>query len=157
MKLTIEINSGAFFEKIVRSVLVFLSWFLVKGEILGYILAVFHFIISAGLITLLVISHTIYPSVWLKLFVFICLFLIWLQHVVLDVCIVSVWEKQLTTGGITPFHRIVRDIMSMFNLTLADYDTYLIITESVAVGCFALELISHLSAYIIENKALGII
>lgn len=157
MKLTIEINSGTIFEKITRSVLVFLSWFLVKGEILGYILAVFHFIISAGLVTLLIISHTIYPSVWLKLFVFVCLFLIWLQHVVLDVCIVSVWEKQLTTGGITPFHRIVQDVMSMFNLTLADYDTYLIITESVAVGCFALELISHLSAYIIESRALGII
>ena len=76
---------------------------------------------------------------------------------VLDVCIVSVWEKQLTTGGITPFHRIVQDVMSMFNLTLADYDTYLIITESVAVGCFALELISHLCVYIIESKALSIV
>lgn len=157
MKLTIEINSGTIVEKLTRAILTFLSWFLVKGEIFGYILAVFHFIISAGLITLLVISHTIYPSVWLKLFVFVCLFLIWLQHVALDICIISVWEKQLTTGGITPFHRIVKDIFSIFNLTLADYDTYLIITESVAVGCFALELISHLAVYIIENKALGIV
>lgn len=157
MKLTLEINSGYIFEKFTNIILAFLSWFLIKGEILGYILAVFHFIISAGLVTLLIISHTIYPSVWLKLFVFICLFAIWLQHVVLDVCIVSVWEKQLTTGGITPFHRIVKDIMAIFNLTLDDYDTYLIITESVAVGCFALELISHLSSYIIENKALSIV
>jgi hypothetical protein len=83
--------------------------------------------------------------------------LIWLQHVVLDVCIVSVWEKQLTSGGITPFHRIVKDIFEMFNLTLAEYDTYLIITESVAVGCFALELISHLCVYLIESRASSIV
>jgi len=150
MKLTLEINSGYIFEKLTGFIAVFLSWFLVKGEILGYILAVFHFIISAGLITLLVISHTIYPSVWLKLLVFICLLLIWLQHIALDICIVTVWEKQLTSGGITPFHRIVQDILSMFNLTLADYDTYLIITEGVAVGCFGLELISHLAVYLLK-------
>ena len=157
MKLVVEFSSGNLINKILSLVYTFYSWFSTKGEILGYILAVFHFIISAGLITLLIISHTIYPSVWLKLFVFVCLFLIWLQHVVLDICIVTVWEKQLTTGGITPFHRIVKDIMNMFNLTLADYDSYLIITETVAVGCFALELISHLSVYIIESKALNII
>lgn len=152
MKLTLEINSGYILQKVTSLITIFLSWFLVKGEILGYILAVFHFIISAGLVTLLVISHTIYPSVWLKLFVFVCLFLIWLQHIALDICIVSVWEKQLTTGGITPFHRIVQDVLSMFNLTLADYDTYLIITEGVAVGCFGLELISHLSEYLLKIK-----
>lgn len=157
MKLTLEINSGSIVEKMTKLVVTFLSWFFIKGEILGYILAVFHFIISAGLITLLVISHTIYPSIWLKLFVFVCLFLIWLQHIALDICIVSVWEKQLTTGGITPFHRIVQDVLSVFNLTLQDYDTYLIITEGVAVGCFALELISHASVYLIESRALGIV
>lgn len=159
MKLVLEINSSAgnLLEKLVSFGYVFYSWFFTKGEILGYILAVFHFIISAGLVTLLVISHTIYPSVWLKLFVFVCLFLIWLQHVVLDICIVTVWESQLTTGETTPFHRIIKDVLAMFNLTLADYDAYLIITESVAVGCFALELISHLCEYLMSNKASGII
>lgn len=157
MKLVVELNSQYLFKKIIEVGYTFYSWFFTKGEILGYILAVFHFIISAGLVTLLIISHTIYPSVWLKLFVFVCLVLIWLQHVVLDICIVTVWESQLTTGEITPFHRIVKDIMSMFNLTLKDYDAYLIITESVAVGCFALELISHLSVYLMTNKALSII
>lgn len=157
MKLVLEFNSGNLIEKILSFGYVFYSWFFTKGEILGYILAVFHFIISAGLVTLLIISHTIYPSVWLKLFVFMCLFLIWLQHVVLDICIVTVWESQLTTGETTPFHRIVKDVLSMFNLTLADYDSYLIITESVAVGCFALELISHLSVYLMTNKASDIV
>jgi len=151
MKLVIEFNSGTFLKGILSSFFTFFSWFTTKGEILGFILAVFHFIISAGLVTLILISHTIYPSIWLKTFVFACLFLIWLQHVVLDLCIVTVWEKQLTTGGITPFHRIVRDILSIFNLTLADYDTYLIITESVAVGCFSLELLSYLFEHVILN------
>jgi hypothetical protein len=155
MKVVLEISSARFLERVFSAAYTFYSWFSTKGEILGYILAVFHFIISAGLITLIVVSHTIYPSVWLKLFVFICLFLIWLQHVVLDICIVTVWESQLTTGGITPFHRIVKDVFSMFNLTLDDYDTYLIITETIAVGCFALELISHLSVHIMTNMASG--
>lgn len=157
MKLVVEFSSGVIVEKLFFIIRTFFGWFSTKGEILGYILAVFHFIISAGLVTLLLISHTIYPSVWLKLFVFTCLLLIWLQHVALDLCIVTVWEKQLTTGEITPFHRIVKDILAVFNLTLKDYDTYLIITESVAVGCFALELISHLSVYLMTNKALNII
>ena len=157
MKLVVEFNSGNLIEKLFSIIYTFYSWFITKGEIVGYIIAVFHFIISAGLVTLILISHTIYPSVWLKTFVFICLLLIWLQHVALDICIVSVWEKQLTSGGITPFHRIVKDILSMFNLTLEDYDTYLIITEGVTVACFALELISHFSVYLMTNKALNII
>jgi hypothetical protein len=157
MKLVVEFSSEYFLKKISEIGYTFYSWFFTKGEILGYILAVFHFIISAGLVTLLIISHTLYPSVWLKLFVFICLFLIWLQHVVLDICIVTVWESQLTTGEITPFHRIVKDVLAMFNLSLKDYDAYLIITESVAVGCFALELISHLAVHLMTNKASSII
>jgi hypothetical protein len=156
MKLIIEFHAGSIFNKVVSMIQEFQSWFSTQGEILGYILAVFHFIISAGLLTLVVISHTIYPSVWLKLFVFTCLFLIWLQHVVLDICIVTVWEKNLTTGSLTPFHRIVKDIFAMFNLTLSDYDTYLLIVEGVAVGCFGLELISHLAVYLMTNRALNI-
>lgn len=157
MKLVVEFTSETLIKKIIAAGYTFYSWFFTKGEILGYILAVFHFMISAGLVTLIIISHTIYPSVWLKLFVFVCLFLIWLQHVVLDICIVTVWENQLTSGEITPFHRIVKDIMNTFNLSLSDYDAYLIVTETIAVGCFALELISHLSEYIIESKALSIV
>lgn len=157
MKVVVEFNSGNVIEQISSIGYTFYSWFFTKGEILGYILAVFHFMMSAGLITLILISHTVYPSFWLKLFVFVCLLLIWLQHVVLDICIVTVWESQLTTGETTPFHRIVKDILSMFNLTLDDYDSYLIITESVAVACFALELVSHVCDHLMQNKALNIV
>jgi len=156
MKLIVEVDSKYLVNKLTSVISIFLNWFFTKGEILGYILAVFHFIISAGLITLIIISHTIYPSIWLKIFVFVCLFLIWLQHVFLNICIITVWEHRLTNGEITPFHQIVKDILSMFNLTLVNYYEYLIITESVAVGCFALELISHLSVYLMKNKALNI-
>lgn len=119
-----------------------------NSEILAYIIAVFHFIIGAGLISLVFISHTFYTAIWLKVFVFVCLLLIWLQHVILDICIFTVWEKQLITGEITPFHQIIKDILGLFNLTLDHYYTNLVIVEGVAVGCFGLELVSYLSDYI---------
>lgn len=156
MKLILEFNSGKLIEIIASISYSIYSWFFNKGEVLGYILAVFHFMISAGLLTLIFLSHTFYPSIWLKLFVFVCLLLIWLQHVVLKICIITVWEKQLTSGETTPFHRIVKDLLEIVNLKLTDYSTYLIITESVAVGCFGLELISYLSVYLMQNTASNI-
>jgi hypothetical protein len=144
MKLILEFNSDEFLTRVKKTQ----EWFGRDAELVGHIIAIFHFMISAVLLTLVIISHTIYTSIWLKIGVFVCLLLIWLQHVIFDVCVVTVWEKNFTKGSVTPFHKILRDVFRIFNITLEDYDTYLIIIESTAVGCFFLEILSYLSDYI---------
>jgi hypothetical protein len=62
-----------------------------KGKILRY---VHHFIMNA-LITLIIVSHTVYPAFWLQtLVLFFCL-LIWLQHITCNGCVVSKIEQKL--------------------------------------------------------------
>lgn len=145
MKLVLEVNFNDFFNNLFSNIK---EWFKRDGEMLGHVVAVFHFMIFGVLLTLVVISHTIYPSVWMKLFIFIGLTSIWLQHVIFDVCVVSVWEKNLTKSELTPFHSVLEKILKIFNISLLEYDTYLLVIEGVAVGCFGLELLSHFSVYI---------
>jgi hypothetical protein len=145
MKLILEINFHDFFSRLTYRLK---KWLKEEGELLGHIIAIFHFMIFGVLLTLVFVSHTIYPSVWMKLAIFIGLGAIFLQHVVFDVCIVSVWEHNLTKSEITPFHSVLEKILNTFNVTLAQYDKYLLVIEGVAVACFGLELLSHFSVYL---------
>lgn len=123
-----------------------------EDEILGYIIAIFHLMISCSVIFLIFVSHTIYPSVWLKAISFIILFSIWIQHILLDACIVTLFEKKLVHESQTPFHTILTKILAIFNLTIEQYDKYLIVVEGVIIACFGLELLSHFSQFM-TNKA----
>jgi hypothetical protein len=145
MKLILEINFHDFFNRLIDRIK---KWLKQDGELLGHIVAVFHFMIFGVLLTLVFISHTVYPSVWMKLAIFLGLGAIFLQHVVFDACIVSVWEQNLTKSELTPFHSVLEKILKIFNITLSQYDKYLLVIEGVAVACFGLELLSHFSVYL---------
>jgi len=116
-------------------------WVTTDGEILGYILGVVHFLLVCALAVSLIISHTIYPSVWFQCFLYIILLLIWLQHVFLKACFLMVAEKNLTQT-VSPFYNLSKDI---FGISPDDIITYFLIAETVAVICFGLE-ISRLSS-----------
>lgn len=61
----------------------------------GRILREIHHLISYALLTLIVISHTIYPAFWLQtLLLFICT-LIWMHHIATHGCIISKVEQKL--------------------------------------------------------------
>lgn len=143
MKIVIELEYESVKSKLLNLASPVTEWVKNNGNLLGHIVAIFHFMLTGVLLTLILISHTIYRSVWLKLFVFIFLFVIWAQHIIFDACILTFCEKSLTQND-SPFHDMLKKGLALIGLTMNDYNAYLVITETVAVGCFGLEIVSHL-------------
>jgi hypothetical protein len=152
MKIVIDINKDYVIQRLeyfLRTFIIFAyKWLTTDGEVLGYILGFLHFITSIFIFILLVVSHTIYPAFWLQVVVFVLLLTIWIQHVVLKVCISVVAEKAFTENE-SPFHKLLEDL---FGISSTDFSNYLVTVETVAIGCFGLELIANISK-IIHNPS----
>jgi hypothetical protein len=134
-------------ENYTRNIISFLyGWISTDGEVLGYILGVVHFVVSMTIIVMIVVSHTLYPAFWFQVGVFVCLLVIWLQHIFLKVCISIVAEQKLTNSE-PPFFQIIRNIIG---ISPSEFSTYFVIAETMAVGCFGLEIVSKISVYIHE-------
>ena len=128
----------------------FYGWITSDGEILGYILGVIHFMLSVLIFMLLFVSHTIYPTLWLQGFVLLCMGLIWIQHVILKVCITIVAEEKLTNGR-APFFGIVNGISNMFKIPLDRFIENILVAETISVACFTLAFIGRISVLIHER------
>jgi len=144
------------------------KWLTTDAEILGYILAVLHTLISASLIFCITLSHTIYPIWEFKLGCYLCLLLVWLQHIFLNVCIFTVAELSLIQI-VQPSNIYVSHIFTkvaqleppsniylsyifstLMGTSLTEAMTRLIMGETVAVSCFTLELLSILMNHIYD-------
>jgi len=148
MQIIVDVNREAIIEKMAlflnNTVSFLYQWLTTDGEILGYILGTIHITLSIFIFICIIVSHTIYPVFWLQCVIFICLFLIWIQHIVLKVCVVIVAEMNLTQNR-SPYYEIVGEFLhKIFNIKLTDFITYLIVAETVWVGCFGLEIISKI-------------
>lgn len=145
MKFTLEINN----DKIVQSLELFFrrlihflyNWFTTDGEVLGYILGIWHFVFMIVILIFVILSHTFYTNIWCKLFVLFLITLIWIQHIVLNVCVVIVAEQKLT-NSISPYFYLLKTLLNIDYSTLA---AYTVIIETTAILCFSLEIISILS------------
>jgi hypothetical protein len=147
MRITIEGSIVEKLENYTRNIISFLyGWISTDGEVLGYILGVVHFVVSMTIIVMIVVSHTLYPAFWFQVGVFLCLLVIWLQHIFLKVCISIVAEQKLTNSE-PPFFQIIRNIIG---ISPSEFSTYFVIAETMAVGCFGLEIVSKISVYIHE-------
>jgi hypothetical protein len=146
MRIVIDFDKNYFIEKIEKQirnlVTFFYKWLTDDKEVLGYILGTLHFMIGGTIFFLLIISHTIYSFFWLKFLAFLLLGIVWLQHVFLKVCVLIVAEQNLTKNPATFFHKLVED---MFGISENEFGNYLMISETVALICFGLELISEIS------------
>ena len=132
-------NTISYFEERTRFLITFMySWLTHEGEPLGYILGVFHTIVSTGMVVLVIISHTLYPSLWLKIITFFLLVIIWLQHITLKVCIFTVAEKKLTQNE-APYFKIFNDILGFDGELLVDY---LVVFETGILCGFSLEFLN---------------
>jgi hypothetical protein len=148
MQIIVDVNREAIIEKMAlflnNTVSFLYQWLTTDGEILGYILGIIHITSSIFIFICIIVSHTIYPVFWLQCVIFICLFLIWIQHIVLKVCVVIVAEMNLTQNR-SPYYEIMGEFLhKIFNIKLTDFITYLIVAETVWVGCFGLEIISKI-------------
>jgi hypothetical protein len=152
MQIIVDINREAIIKKLalfLNTVVSFLyQWLSTDGEVLGYILGTIHIILSIFILVCVFVSHTVYPVFWFQCVVFIWLFLIWIQHVVLKVCVVIVAEKGLTQKH-SPYYEIMGEFLhKFFNIELSDFVSYVLVAETVAVSCFGLEIVSVISAHL---------
>jgi hypothetical protein len=158
MKFTIELNREKIInvlELYIRNLIrILYQWLTNDGEVLGYILAVSHFIISIFLSIVLIVSHTIYPALWLQFIVWFGITLIWLQHVFLKVCVSIVAEQRLTNNT-APFYEIIQIICDFFNISSEGFVDNILVAETVAMICFGLALIGRLSVYFHEYFSLS--
>lgn len=123
-------------------------WLSTDGDILGYILSVIHILMFTVLATSILISHTIYPVVWFQCLSIFGLIIVWLQHIFLKVCIVTIAEKSFT-NKFAPSDPILKQLFSyLFRTDLNDALTTLVLAETIMVGCFSLELLSIFSVYL---------
>lgn len=110
-------------------------------EVLGYILGVIHLTVCICIILMIIISHTLYPAFWLQCVMFVIVFVIWLQHILLKVCVVFVAEYKLTKD-VPPFYTL---ITAVTNLDPRDWTIHFMAAETMALGILGLEIISNLS------------
>jgi len=148
MKIQIEFDKDNLIEKLETQLRFLVSfayrWLTREGEALGYILGSLHFMLFIFLVLLVIACHTVYTNFWFQLAVFVCIFLIWIQHILLKVCISVVAEKNFTNNT-SPFHTLLEDVLRIHP---TDFGNYFVVAETVALGCFGLELISRSSGYI---------
>ena len=148
MRIILDIEKDALIEKlsnyVQNMIWFFYRWISEEGEILGNILGFIHIIFTVVIVSMVFVSHTIYPVFWFQILTFSCLLVVWIQHLFLGVCVVTVAEKSLTNRD-SPFHKILIDVLEFYNLNIYQFVKYIFVAESVAVGCFFLEILSILS------------
>ena len=138
-------------DSYIRKTIRFLyGWLSTDGEVLGYILGVIHVIFGITLPAMVIVSHTIYPALWLQFVVFIILLLVWLHHIFLRVRIIIVSERNLTQKE-SPYFRIFQDLTGVDGESMVNY---LAVFETAAILCLALELVSKFS--IMTYRSYGI-
>lgn len=152
MKIIVDLDKDAIIEflkhKFIKIIRFLYGWFTNEGEVLGYIFSIFHIMTSFTLMLMIVICHTIYPAFWLQVCVFIFLFIIWLHHVILQVCIYVSVEKELTKG-ISPYTQFLKRIFKD-KISTKEFVKYFMIVETVGVGCFGLEIVSRCFHYLFK-------
>jgi hypothetical protein len=131
------------------------SWLSNDGEVIGYIIGVFHVLIAASVPLISFISHTIYPNFWLKLFNFICLFFIFMQHVIFNICLLIPMEERLTKQQ-TIFYPLLEKIIKPTGVDVNQFITYIVIAEGFTALCFGLELFSYVSRFVYKYYGIDI-
>ena len=108
----------------------------------GRILRMLHHMATYGLITLVIISHTVYPSFWLQTYVLWLCFLSWIQHVLTHGCVISKVEQKL----IGDESSLIDPVIDLFGIEATEQSKRGILTlgSTIAVGVLSLEWVSRL-------------
>lgn len=105
--------------------------------------AIHHFL-SYGLITLIIVAHTIYPAFWLQSYLLVVCILVWIQHVLTGGCVISKVEQKWL-GDTESF---VDPIVDLFHIKLAPEDDrsgFVTMGSTFAVFFLTLEWLSRAS------------
>ena len=129
MKFVVEINK----EKVIETAELFLrkavtyvyQWLTHEGELLGYVLAVLHATIGIGIAVAILIAFTVYPNFWFQVVLILFAWAVTIQHLILNVCVVAIAEKNLT-NGVSPFYKFVEDVLSSLHIDFQSFIQYFI-------------------------------
>ena len=92
------------------------GWLAENDEALGNILYTVHLFSMTILMVVIFISHTIYPVIWFQIIVFITVFLVWIQHILLRTCVCTSLERRL----MGPNSRVAIDfILDVFGIPIS--------------------------------------
>lgn len=118
------------------------GWISENDESLGRIVSALHIVVVFGVFVMILISHFIYPVLWFQIFVFCIVFLIWIQHILLQACVCSSLERKLM-GNNT---RLAVDPVLVFFKIPVTKDTRMGITvllSTIVTGFLGLELVAR--------------
>lgn len=108
----------------------------------GHILRMVHHAMTYGLITLIIIAHTIYPAFWLQTYVlFLCL-VSWIQHVLTNGCVLSKVEQKL----IGDESSLIDPMLELFGIEASEQSKRGILTlgSSIVVGTLTMEWVARI-------------
>lgn len=118
-------------------------------EWIGYASAILHLFVANTLIVLILVSHTIYPALWFKILLFCMLFSIFMQHVLIGGCIMSMFEERITQQTESPYRQLLEKMFNAFGITIEQYDKYFMFVIGISLAWMALEIISLVSSKIL--------
>jgi hypothetical protein len=115
-----------------------------KIQIVGFIISILHVLFLTTMITLILVSHTIYTALWFKVILFLTLFLIVVQHIILGTCFVSIFEKKYIGSETAHYDNIIEKFLSLFNVSIKEYYDVSLAVEITATAFLGLEILSIL-------------
>jgi hypothetical protein len=107
--------------------------------------AVHHFL-SYGLITLIIVAHTIYPAFWLQSALLVVCIMVWIHHLLTGGCIISKLEQKWLGDN----ESFVDPFLVLFNVKLAEDDDrsgFVTMGSTFAVFFLTLEWLSRASHF----------
>jgi hypothetical protein len=151
MRIIVDLNKEYIIEKLqffTKCIFSFLyRWITTDGEVVGYILGFMHVFTAILVLVCVIVSHTFYPVFWVQCVVYSWILVIWIQHVVLNVCVITLVEKDFTQKD-SPFYLLLDDILKLLNVDVYQVLNYIVVAETVAVACFGLEIVSKISEFL---------
>jgi hypothetical protein len=89
------------------------KWVTDKDEVLGEIVYMLHMFGFWTLIVLIIISHTFYPVFWFQFMIFSFVCLVWIQHLILNTCVLTSIERKLLGPK---NHLMIDSLLNVFNI-----------------------------------------
>ena len=140
-------NRSTIRNKLVDILEVFLrttyGWLSTNDEALGKITYNIHLFVLFTVFVLILVSHTIYPVLWFQVVVFILVFVIWIQHVVLHFCMCTSLEIRLI-GKDAPI--VIDHLLNFFEIPVSR-DSRIgvtILITTLMAGFLGLEILGKL-------------
>jgi len=107
--------------------------------------AVHHFL-SYGLITMIIVAHTLYPAFWLQSALLVVCIMVWIHHLLNGGCIISKLEQKWLGDN----ESFVDPFVDLFHIKLAPEDDrsgFVMLGSTFAVFFLTLEWISRASHF----------